>query len=137
MFTRLPLVSLLALVVLSLAAGSAGAQRRNDRYQYRKPTISPYLNLLQPSQGGLPSYYAFVRPLQEQQKLIQRQAQPLVRPGQAAAPAVGPRIQIGVAPEQQMLAPRTGVASQFKTEAAKFQNYSHFFPAARSGGRRR
>ena len=55
------------------------------RYQPPTPTVSPYLNLTLFNNGGLPNYYALVRPQirqrefnQQQQALLQQQSRQLV-----------------------------------------------------------
>ena len=57
-------ILLLAVVVLAVDATAAVAQVR--RYQPSRPTVSPYTALTRLNTGGLPNYYAFVRPRQEQ-----------------------------------------------------------------------
>jgi hypothetical protein len=48
----------------------------------RAPTLSPYLNLLREGEaGGLPNYFTFVRPFQEQQEANRRQQQQMQRLG--------------------------------------------------------
>jgi len=44
------------------------AARRTQNMLYNRPTVSPYLNLLQPQGGGLPNYQTLVRPQIEQRR---------------------------------------------------------------------
>lgn len=78
---RTTFCTLLALAGLSLCADKSMAQRNNPGLRtlnmlYNRPTVSPYLNLLQPQGGGLPNYQTLVRPQIEQRRenqITQRQ----------------------------------------------------------------
>jgi len=65
-------------VVLGAAGGTAGIGIENCsaqvlRYQPRRPTTSPYLNLSRLQTGPIPNYYSLVRPLQRQRALNQQE----------------------------------------------------------------
>ena len=55
-------------VTVLLCVGTSVASGQGRRYQPANPTLSPYLNLIQP-EGVLPSYHALVRPLQQHRQL--------------------------------------------------------------------
>lgn len=59
-------------VCFLLVLASAGVTFGQAVPRYQPPagsTVSPYLGLLRTDGGALPSYYAFVRPLEAQQRL--------------------------------------------------------------------
>jgi hypothetical protein len=111
------------------ASSEAFAQRNNSalrtqRSLYNRPTVSPYLNLLQPQGGGLPNYQTLVRPALEQRNQnlqMQRQISQL----QSSVIENNVRDQRGEA----MFRP-TG-------HSTGFFYYSHFYPGMQSGGPRR
>jgi len=58
-----------------LSSTSAFSQtRRSDvqRYQPARPTLSPYVGLLQGNRGAIPNYYTMVRPQLEQRTFNQQ-----------------------------------------------------------------
>jgi hypothetical protein len=116
------------------------AQRRASVYRPATPAVSPYLNLLRTSEGGLPSYYAFVRPFQQQQTTNQQQTQLLLRQEREIQQLRDQRIIIGETRQEfvQGTAP-TGTGSGFMTTGrdSGFLNYSHFYPLRRQSVRRR
>lgn len=59
---------LLAGLLLAIGTEASGQQRVIPRYTPRRSTVSPYLNLTRADVGGVPNYYAFVRPFQEQRR---------------------------------------------------------------------
>lgn len=70
---RTAVCTLLALIGLAVFSSDGYAQRNNaalrtQRSLYSRPTVSPYLNLLQPQGGGLPNYQTLVRPALEQRQ---------------------------------------------------------------------
>jgi hypothetical protein len=102
------------LLLLTGVAQAQGPRNRPARYEPYRPVISPYLFLSRPSVGGVPSYYAWVKPqfdLAQRQQYVDRQFQAIDRQLLRA---------------QQMGA---GVPSRGGT----FLDYSHFYPAANSG----
>jgi hypothetical protein len=50
------------LLLLTGVAQAQGPRNRPARYEPYRPVISPYLFLSRPSVGGVPSYYAWVKP---------------------------------------------------------------------------
>ena len=73
-----------------LSANALSVSQPNTRAKpfsnvQRRPTLSPYLNLLRndgDSLGGLPNYYTFVRPALEQQRTNRRQQRDIRKLGQ-------------------------------------------------------
>jgi hypothetical protein len=70
---RTAICAALAFAGLSLCADECFAQRNNayrrtQNSLYNRPTVSPYLNLLQPQGGGLPNYQTLVRPAIDQRR---------------------------------------------------------------------
>jgi hypothetical protein len=57
----------LGAILIGLSLAQVGDCQQVQRYQPRTSTVSPYLNLTRLNPGGLPNYYAFVRPQQQQQ----------------------------------------------------------------------
>lgn len=116
----------IALLVAASAAGEATAQvisqgpyvRPQQFNPYRRPTLTPYLNL---ARGGNPAinYYGLVRPqFETQAQLSQLQQQSLDQQGQLSA-------QQG----QMNQIPITGRAAGFQTHSGYFQNWN-----GRAGG---
>jgi hypothetical protein len=133
------IICILILGVLVGVARPSFAQRPMT-YRPARPAVSPYLNLLRRTEGGLPSYYAFVRPLQQQQATNQQQAQLLIRQDRTIEQLRSERIVIGE-PAQEFLqgtAP-TGSGSSFMVtgRAGGYFNYSHYYPVRQPRGRRR
>ena len=88
----------------------------------KRPTVSPYLNLLLPSaqQTGIPLYQSVVRPQLEQRRANTQQR---VAIGQLQQQFTGLRAQAG---GQQTA---TGIRSTGHT--TRFMNFSHYYPGAR------
>ena len=64
-------IALTFVCLATLALGNdAAAQRRTPGYANR-PTISPYVNLFRANNGGLNSYFSYVRPQLEVQQFMQ------------------------------------------------------------------
>jgi len=51
-----------------MASAAAIGEAQVRRYQPRRPTTSPYLNLTRLNTGAVPNYYSLVRPAQQQQE---------------------------------------------------------------------
>lgn len=83
----------------------------------RAPSVSPYLNLLQPQGFVLPNYYTFVRPeIQRQQEQFEQRL------------AIG-RLEVEV--EEQQRQDRISGASRTirgTGHHTQFNNYSHYYP---------
>ncbi len=62
----------MALLGLAVSAEQGYAQKnvsmRTLRSLYNRPTVSPYLNLLQPQGNGLPNYQTLVKPALDQER---------------------------------------------------------------------
>ena len=120
---RTSLVLAVSVASLCLAGGREGAAQV-ARYQPSTPTISPYLNLTRFNPGGLPNYYALVRPqIQQRQINLQEQARLRFQERQII------RLENEV---QQVLAPTgpTGTNSWFMVPGnqAKFLDTTQFYP---------
>ena len=121
-------VSLLLSIALAVFcwSGPAHAQRR---YRPRRPTISPYLDLLREPTGPLPNYYQFVRPKLDTQGAFRRQ--------QSSIAALQQRLR----QVQGTAQAETGVSSSFRTSTPYFRNSAAFYgtrrTAASLGGRGR
>ena len=103
------------------------------RYQPQTPTISPYLNLARFDNGGLPNYFALVRP-QLQQRQFNIQEQTLLRQQGRQIVTLQNEVQQGAAPPAT-----TGTGSWFMTPGtqAKYLDTTHFYPAPSIRGPRR
>jgi hypothetical protein len=90
---RNPLFTLLfAGVVVGWACGAAEAQNTSSRTRafddyYRRPTVSPYLNLTNSNgfSNGQPNYQTLVRPIVESRRAIQRERTEIVKLQRQAA----------------------------------------------------
>lgn len=95
------------------AVDSAHAQRRS--YRPRRPTVSPYLDLLREPTGVLPNYYELVRPkLQIQETFRQQQAR-----------ITG--LQQRLRRVQSTVDEITGISGKFRTSTPYFRNSAAFF----------
>ena len=119
------------------AFGACSASRclaQGARYQPRTPTISPYLNLTRFNDGGLPNYYALVRP-QLQQQQFNAQARVLAS---AQQQEIG-RLQRDVEGLAAPGAAVTGGGSWFMIPGtqSRFLDTTRYYPAPiiRRGGR--
>lgn len=122
LWTLMPLVSILLLVPFAVPtrAHAQGRVSINPRLNtIRRPTVSPYLELLNNQQFGLPSYQTRVRPRLEQRQ-VNRQQQAQIQ-----------RLRSDVA--RQGTALRAGTDTLRVTgHQSFFMNYSHFFPSLRA-----
>lgn len=128
---RLPLTQALLVGVLLALGQECSAQVA--RYQPQTSTISPYLNLNQFNFGGVPNYYALVRP-QLQQQQFNRQQQLLNTSQGRVIYRLQNDVQRGLTP-----ASATGSGSWFMAPGtqAKFLDSSHFYPEPNFRGIRR
>ena len=119
----------IACVAVLLVADSAQAQRRVPGYVNR-PTISPYVNLFQSNNGGLNSYFAFVRPRQQLDQQLRQQNQ-LLQQNQFAVQREAVMIQqsINDATEQVLMQRPTSTAAGFRRPAGGFMNFGTFYPS--------
>lgn len=129
---RLPtqLVLALSLVGLCLVGGQECAAQV-ARYQPNTPTLSPYLNLSRFNNGGLPNYFALVRP-QIQQRQVNLQQQALINRQERQIVRLQNEVQSGITP-----AGPTGSNSWFMIPGnqTSFLNTSQFFPEPNRGRR--
>lgn len=130
MFRRYLLIAVL--LIVGLGATDSFAQRRLPS----RPSISPYVNLFNNTTGGVNNYFQFVRPLQQQARINQRQfnqtarlQRQLLQPQVGGAQVIGPN----ALPATGLLRPGTqGVG--VPTQAATFFDYSHFYSIPRTQG---
>ena len=118
----LVLASAMAAVCLILT-GNCEAQWR--RYEPPSPTTSPYLNLTRLDNGGLPNYFALVRP-QIQQRQINLQNQAQLRLQERQIIRLENEVQRGM-----NVAGATGSSSWFMVpgNSVKFLDTTQFYPA--------
>jgi hypothetical protein len=95
------------------------------RYQPRTSTVSPYLNLGRFNGGGLPNYYALVRP-QIQQRQFNTQAARVAQLQQAEIVSLQTQASQGLSSQGV----QTGNNSWFMTPGTEhnFLNTSQFYP---------
>ena len=118
------LVPASAVAVISLSClQTCTAQTR--RYEPPSPTLSPYLNLTLPNNGGIPNYYAFVRP-RVQQRALNLQEQALTRRNAAEIQTLTNEIQRGEVPAAQ-----TGTGSWFMIPGTRstYLDTTRYYPA--------
>jgi hypothetical protein len=117
---------------LSISCGVECCSAQVARYQPRTSTVSPYLNLGRFNGGGLPNYYALVRP-QIQQRQFNAQASGLVRQQGAEISALQKQVDLGL-PSPELT---TGTGSWFMTPGVEhgFLNTSRFYPEPLGRGR--
>ncbi|QEG36019.1 hypothetical protein [Bythopirellula goksoeyrii] len=94
------------------------------RYQPRTPTLSPYLNLGRFNGGGLPNYFALVRP-QIRQREFNVQAETLARRQATEITQIQNEVQRDLIPTAA-----TGTGSWFMTPGTQneFLNTRSFYP---------
>jgi hypothetical protein len=102
------------------AATNTSSAQYNPGYNYlqSRPTVSPYLNLLNNNSFGIPNYQTMVRPEVEARDAINRQGASLQQLQQQFREASqgGRQYQPGVS--------RTG-------HGARYMNYSHYYSGIR------
>jgi len=108
-----------ALIALASASRSEAQQPFSNIYQ--QPTVSPYLNLLNRSNAGLPSYQTLVRPQieQQQQDIKQRLDIQKLQRGQKSL----------IANQERGLAQR-GISNEIRGtgHVTVFMDYLHYYP---------
>ncbi len=121
----LPLILLLALASWTSSKTCQAQELR--RYQPNTATLSPYLNLGRFNNGGLPNYYALVRP-QNRQRQVNFQTQRLQRQQAASLQQLG---RVAQPQGQQANGAVTGTGSRFLTSGSRgvYQNTLQFYPA--------
>ena len=99
------------------------------RYEPSTPTLSPYLGLTLFNNGGVPNYYAFVRPRQ-QQRSFNLQQQALAKQQAGEIQRLDNDVQRGIAPVAQ-----TGTGSWFFTPGLRtsYLDTSEYYPQVQVG----
>lgn len=118
---RMAVLTALAVGVLAVLGGECQAQV--TRPAFRRPSVSPYLNLLLPNDDGLPNYQTMVRPFVEQR----RRNQDFAREIGALQSAV---VENNIRDQRGDMGLRpTGHSTVFLNNSHFFSSYhSHFFP---------
>ena len=118
-----------AMFGFALLCSSASFGQEIRRYQPRKPTISPYLDLLRFNDGELPNYYSLVRP-QQQQRAFNTESRAWSRQQAVTLGRLADDFQKG----RQPITP-TGTGGWFMRDSAgsTFLNTSRFYPQATLG----
>jgi hypothetical protein len=122
------LLSAGAVAAVSLAClPTSVAQVR--RYEPNTPTLSPYLGLTLFNNGGVPNYYAFVRPRQ-QQRSFNLQQQALAQRQAGEIQQLDYDVQRGIVPVAQ-----TGTGSWFFTPGTRttYLDTSQYYPQVQVG----
>jgi hypothetical protein len=116
-----------------LATGSPVFGQRRVPHYIRTPRLSPYSQLSRGNTGGMPSYYSFVRPIQEQRRFNQYQVtqgnllqQQINFDRQALPTQVLQELEQGI-----IQRPGTRAGQPFAP--ASFMNLSHFYGQPLSG----
>lgn len=118
---RLSEITVMAGFLALVLFENAGAQDI-PRYTPKRPTVSPYLNLLRDDTGPLPNYYGLVRPQLNQQAFD----------NQVSRDSRSQTLSI------QKLATISGANSTGPTGTGSvFKNLSHFYPAKQKSSARR
>lgn len=111
-----------------LGADDAAAQRRTPGF-VNKPALSPYVNLFQGNNGGLNSYFSFVRPRLELDNYVRQtnQRQAMTRQFiEQEAQMIQNSLQTALEDPGLSLRP-TSTTARFRP-AGGFMNYSTFYP---------
>jgi hypothetical protein len=118
-------------LAIALLASRVSHGQQIRRYTPQSPTVSPYLNLLQNNNSGLPNYYSLVRP-QLRQRSINRDVQQQEQRQRRQLQHLGTR-QESI---QELVAP-TGTGGWFMApgQRAKFLGTSQFYPEPPRGRR--
>ena len=119
----------IACVSLLLASNSALGQRRVPGYANR-PAISPYVNLFQGNNGGLNSYFSFVRPRLQLDQQIRQQNQ-MLQSNQLAVQRESVLLQQSIeqAAESVLTQRPTSSSTAIRRPAASFMNFGTFYPS--------
>ncbi len=126
-----------SLILLSLLLDNAHGQGRlPSQYVPARPTISPYFAYSAINTTGLPNYYTYIQPLQQQSQLGY-----LALPASRAPLAYDGRMTLTESSLSELLdrqlRQRLTTGGGAPATASTFQNYSHFYPSlAPSPGRR-
>ncbi len=125
------------LLVLHAATASVAQVRR---YEPSRPTVSPYLQLFRDGRDrnrALPNYYAYVRPLQQQQQVNQTQQRLLQQQSQTIGQLQTTVQDLQFRQAEGPLVAPTGKGSWFgRPGAATFRNTSGFYGRSRTAAQR-
>lgn len=130
---RSVLVIAFAAATISLCCQQTCLAQNIPHYTPKKPTLSPYLGLTFTNFGGVPNYYAFVRPRQQQQT-INAQQEALNAQQESLTEKHGAAIEKLDSGQQAVLGgavpiAKTGTGSWFMTGSQKtYLDTSEFYP---------
>ena len=113
---RIFMLAVAILIADGAVSMAQGPRISRGRYQPSRPVISPYLYLSRGSVGGVPAYYAWVKP---QFAAEQRQNE------------VDSRFD---AIDRQLIREQAPGGNEPSSRGSTFMNYSHFYPSV-SGNR--
>jgi hypothetical protein len=132
------LIPLICVSAAMLMAGSeAEAQRRLPGF-VNKPAISPYVNLFQGNNGGLNSYFSFVRPRMEMDAYVRQSTQRQAMTRQfieQETQQIQNSLQMAIEEPGLGLRPTSTNTARFRP-AGGFMNYSTFYPQRAPSARR-
>lgn len=127
---RVRLLCLLGLLAVLASSQTVLAQRRAPGYANR-PTISPYVNLFQSNNGGMNSYFSYVRPQLQMNQFMQDVTR---RESQQAAAVQNQTRELertlvstieGTSKQLQL---RQTPGSAYRKAPGQFMQYSTFYP---------
>jgi hypothetical protein len=121
------LIAAFGALVVIVSTSSAQAQQPFSNIQ-QSPTVSPYLNLLNRSNVGLPNYQTLVRPMLDQQEQNIQQQQQINQLKQHQKSLV--------ANQERGLAQR-GISNEIRGtgHVTVFMDYSHYYQHGPAGAR--
>lgn len=136
MMSRLGLATAAMFVLCTWMSGEAQAQIGRTMYTPDRPTFSPYFGYFQANGTSVPNYYAFVRPgRQYQDRLLQEKYH-----NTRAIMAENDRLSLQTAritdDLTRRLSVRTSTGIGAPSQAATFQQYSHFYRTPEAPARR-
>ena len=122
------LLAIAGVCLVLIVSDSAHAQRRTPGYSNR-PALSPYVNLFQANNGGLNSYFSFVRPRQEMDKFMQQSSQrSMLQQSFAQQEAYQIQRTIEDTLEENQLQLRPTSTNAMRRPAARYMQFSPYYP---------
>ena len=122
------LLAIAGVCLVLIVSDNAHAQRRTPGYSNR-PALSPYVNLFQANNGGLNSYFSFVRPRQEMDKFMQQSSQrSMLQQSFAQQEAYHIQRTIEDTLEENQLQLRPTSTNAMRRPAARYMQFSPYYP---------
>ncbi len=138
--TRRTILVLLGMVTVLAFGESAEAQRRRTPTYASRPTISPYINMFNPSVGGINNYIGYVRPQMQWDQFMQdttRRENQMMRASQQQAQEIERTIVGAIEDEERtILQLRPTSSGTVRRVPGTFMNTQRYYPAAGGVGRR-